>query len=358
MPEALDACVDDILGRLAAAQTPVLMVGVEVRRYKLEDQVAALADRLGLPVVSGFMGRGLLAGAPVTPVGTYLGVAGDPAITDLVENSDALFLLGEIICDTNFAVSHRRIDMRRTVQALNGRVTLGFHSYADIPLAALVARMLERAAPLAMRKHAARPPTPPATPGKLVSLAPSDISRAVNELFAIHGPMPVASDMGDCMFAAFDISPTQQLAPGYYATMGYGVPAGLGIQAATGQRPLVLVGDGAFQMTGWELGNCRRYGWDPIVLVFNNASWGMLHAFQPDSRFNSLDHWDFASMASGMGGEGARVDTYAQLQAALANAYQRRGRFQLLDITIPQGTMSETLSRYVAGMRRSSARTA
>ena len=54
--------------------------------------------------------------------------------------------------------------------------------------------------------------------------------------------------------------------------MGFGVPAGLGVQAATGRRPLVLLGDGAFQMTGWELGNCRRYGWDPIVLVFNNRS--------------------------------------------------------------------------------------
>ena len=66
--------------------------------------------------------------------------------------------------------------------------------------------------------------------------------------------------------------------------MGFGVPAGLGVQAATGERPLILVGDGAFQMTGWELGNCRRYGWDPIVLVFNNASWEMLRTFQPESQ--------------------------------------------------------------------------
>ena len=49
--------------------------------------------------------------------------------------------------------------------------------------------------------------------------------------------------------------------------MGYGIPAGIGTQVATGLRPLVLVGDGAFQMTGWELLNCVRYGWDPIVLL-------------------------------------------------------------------------------------------
>jgi indolepyruvate decarboxylase len=59
-----------------------------------------------------------------------------------VESSDGLFLLGEIICDTNFAVSETKIDMRKTIQALNGRVTIGYHTYAGLPLAAVVDRML------------------------------------------------------------------------------------------------------------------------------------------------------------------------------------------------------------------------
>jgi len=70
--------------------------------------------------------------------------------------------------------------------------------------------------------------------------------------------------------------------------MGYGVPAGFGAAVSTAERPLILVGDGAFQMTGFELGNCRRYGWGPIVIVFNNTSWEMLLVFQPQSRFNDL----------------------------------------------------------------------
>ena len=114
-----------------------------------------------------------------------------------------------------------------------------------------------------------------------------------------------------------DIDPTALIAPGYYAGMGYGVPAGLGLQAATGSRPLILVGDGAFQMTGWELGNAQRYGWDPVVLVFNNASWEMLRAFEPDAGFNDLGTWDFASMAAGMGGDGHLVRTCGELERAL-----------------------------------------
>jgi indolepyruvate decarboxylase len=166
------------------------------------------------------------------------------------------------------------------------------------------------------------------------------------------GPMPLACDVGDCLFTAMDIVHTPLIAPGYYAGMGYGVPAGLGLQVATGQRPLILVGDGAFQMTGWELGNAARIGCDPIVLVFNNASWEMLRTFEPQSRFNDIGLWDFASMAAGMGGDGCAVRTCAELVAALERAHATRGRFQLIDIRLERGVLSPTLQRFVAAVKR------
>lgn len=354
-PEALEACVDEILLRLAGASSPVLMVGVEVRRYRLERQVALLASRLGLPVVCGFMGRGLLAEDDGPLVGTYLGVAGQPEVTRLVESSDGLFLLGEIICDTNFAVSHARIDMRKSIQALNGRVTLGYHTYPDVPLSALVERMLERVGARCTPYPGKRPVYARGLLADGAPISPTDIATAVNDLLARCGRMSIACDIGDCLFTAMEIAPTPLVAPGYYATMGYGVPAGLGLQAATGERPLILVGDGAFQMTGWELGNCHRYGWDPIVIVFNNAGWEMLRTFQPQCAFNNLERWDFAGMAAGMGGDGMRVTTRAQLQAALERASQTRGRFQLIDATIERGLQSTTLARYVSAVKRFSA---
>ena len=281
-----------------------------------------------------------------------MGVAGFPEVTQLVESSDGLFLLGEIICDTNFAVSETKIDMRKTIQALDGRVNIGYHSYANLPLAALVQRMLERSGAVEKVFDVKRQVFPYGLPADDATITPTDIATAVNDLMRAHGKMPIASDMGDCLFTAMEIEHTALVAPGYYATMGYGVPAGLGLQAATGQRPLILVGDGAFQMTGWELGNCKRYGWDPIVLLFNNASWEMLRTFQPESSFNDLGHWSFAEMAAGMGGDGVRVNTRAELIAALDKAMATRGRFQLIDITIPRGVLSETLSRFVAGVKR------
>ena len=104
-------------------------------------------------------------------------------------------------------------------------------------------------------------------------------------------------------------------------------------------------------MTGFELGNCRRYGWDPIVIVFNNASWEMLRVFQPESAFNNLDDWRFAELAGPLGGDGVRVHTRAELVAALARAHATRGRFQLIEVMLPRGQTSDTLARFVAGFK-------
>jgi indolepyruvate decarboxylase len=318
--DALDACVTEILASLQSARRPVLMVGVEVRRFGQETAVAELAARLRIPVVTSFMGCGLLAESATSPFGTYLGIAGTPEITELVENADALLLLDVILADTNFGVSSQQIDFRHTVHACDRRVTLGFHTYAEIPLASLIEALLARTQPrttTAVQPRMQRAPCPAGLINDNQPILPDDIARAINDLMATHGRMPLAVDFGDCLFTSMNIDHTHRVAPGYYATMGFGVPAGLGLQAASGRRTLVLVGDGAFQMTGWELGNCARYGWDPIVVVFNNAAWGMLQSFQPESAFNRLGEWNFASMAAGMGGDGMRARTRIELADAL-----------------------------------------
>lgn len=350
--EALAACADEVLARLRAARSPVLMIGVEVRRFGLEDKVAELARRLGLPVVTSLLGRGLLSNTDAPLLGTYIGVAGLPAITHLVEHSDALFLLGVIVSDTNLGVSAKHIDLRMSIQALDRQVIIGHHVYPGIPLGPLVDGLLERLparkAPAPQHEAAIYPR---GLPVDAAPITPLGIATAINDLMDAHGKMPIATDIGDCMFLAMDVEHTALVAPGYYATMGFGVPAGLGLQAATGQRPLIIVGDGAFQMTGWELGNCLRYGWDPIVLLINNASWEMLRAFQPESAFNNLDEWRFAEAAAALGGEGVRVRTGGELADALAAAHNRRGRFQLIEAMVARGAMSPTLSRFVEGVK-------
>ena len=75
----------------------------------------------------------------------------------------------------------------------------------------------------------------------------------LNEFLEAHLNVPVVADTGDAMFASVDIRANEIVAPAYYATMGFSIPAALGVQIVSGKRPLVLVGDGAFQMTGPEI---------------------------------------------------------------------------------------------------------
>lgn len=351
-PQALSACADEILNRLSAAEQPVILAGVEVRRYGLEDKVAELSRRLALPVATSFMGKGLFSGADCQLIGSYIGMAGNQAISNRVETSDQLLMLGVIVCDTNFGVSAKRLDIRHTINASDQKVKVGYHLYQQLSLTELVDELLAKTTP---NSHHASPLTPNYPRGLEAddhAIVPTDIARAVNDLFDQNGTMPIASDIGDCLFTAMDMDNTQLVAPGYYATMGFGVPAGMGLQASTGQRPIILVGDGAFQMTGWELGNCRRYGWDPIVLLFNNSCWGMLATFQPESRFNQLDDWHFADMMGSMGGDGVRVHTRAELQQALSQAVERRGRFQLIEIMLTADARSATLQQFVEAQGR------
>jgi indolepyruvate decarboxylase len=368
-----------------------MMVGVEIRRLGIETLVAELSRRLGFPVVTSFMGRGLLATADVPLNGTYMGMAGDSQLSDLVENADALVLLGVILSDTNLGTSRRKLDLKRCILAQWDSVSLGYHVYPDIPLPCLVDALLKKWPPgRGLRPPAAWTGRPAAGLRGLAAdqqpMAPDDIARGINDLIAgpseslsraaqpgprhqeldrcppagdaLEPPSPVVksgawqlvADVGDALFIAMDIDEAELAAPGYYASMGYAVPAGLGIQAATGKRPLVLVGDGAFQMTGWELGNAARYGWDPMVVVLNNCGWEMLRAFTPQSRFNDLATWRFAELARALGGDGREVRTRAEWRDALAAAVSTRGRFQLIEVHLPRGLTSRNMTRYVEGL--------
>lgn len=229
-PEAVNACADDILEQLAQAKAPVIIAGVETRRFGLEDRLARLAHALNIPIATTFMGQGLFAGGEAPLIGTYLGPAGDPEVAQVVEGSDSLLLLGVILSDTNFGVSARRIDLRSAAQASDRTVRIGYRSYNNIPLGALIDALIERAPGGGPKVEITRKGDyPRGLQADGAAITPPDIVRAVNDVFDRHGVMPIASDTGDCLFTATEIGPTELVGPGYYSGMGFGVPAGLGL---------------------------------------------------------------------------------------------------------------------------------
>src|SRR5206468_1687574 len=112
--------------------------------------------------------------------------------------------------------------------------------------------------------------------------AKADTKLTIRRLFqkvnsVLDDNMVVVADIGNALFAASDLTihkRTEFLSPAYYTTMGFSVPAAVGAQCADPNlRPLVLVGDGAFQMTGMELSTAVRHKFNPIVIVLNNRGY-------------------------------------------------------------------------------------
>ena len=178
-PAALAECADEIIARLAKAKSPVIIVDVEIRRYGIEDRITALARKLKVPVVTTFMGRGLLEKSDAL-IGTYFGSAGAADIRAVVDKADLTLLLGVIFSDTNFALSHQMLE-RSSVLAIDRTVRIGHHVYPDLPLDDLVGALLR-----STRNGAAAPPHKPAPTARHAGRQ-SDraihIATAVNDLF-------------------------------------------------------------------------------------------------------------------------------------------------------------------------------
>jgi indolepyruvate decarboxylase len=353
---AADEAAEEIIARLTAAKRPVLLVGVEVHRFQLRDQVIALAERLNVPVASSFLGRGVFPTRHPQFIGTYLGVASPPALRERVEQSDCVLLLGELISDTWLGVSATRLGDANLLIAVARDVYIRHHRYQNTPLDHLVARLL------ASPDLPSKPGGPEAAASQLSPeiLKPmSDdepikvrhVIGVLNDFLAGHQDLPIVADTGDCLFASVDVRADEFIAPAYYATMGFAIPAALGVQIASGRRPLVLVGDGAFQMTGAEIAHATEYHCNPIIVLFNNSRWEMLQVFFPDAGYNDTVAWPYAKIAELWGGRGFDVRTPRQLRDALAAA-TREDRFTLIEVQLQRGDVSPILRGFVSAFKQ------
>lgn len=114
-------------------------------------------------------------------------------------------------------------------------------------------------------------------------------------------------------------------------SMGFGVPAALGVQMARRDpRTVVMTGDGGFLMTGMELATAVRLSLPVTVIVFNNRIWGSIAYHQdrhfPGARFAvDLPDVSFVEIARGLGAEGYRASNVAELAEHLPRALAAKG---------------------------------
>jgi len=353
---AVEEAAQEIMERLIAARHPVIIVGVEVRRFHLQEIVLRLAEKLQVPVASSFLGRGVFPTLHHQFIGTYLGTVSPEPLRQVVEQSDCLLLLGELVSDTSLGIAADCINESNTILCTSRDVFIKHHRYQDTPLDQLIDHLLQ--SPQLSAKSNCLPNWKSDISPEVFepyddheTIRVRHLIHLVNEFLTQHPEMPVVSDTGDCLFASVDIRANICVAPAYYATMGFSIPGAIGLQISSQLRPLVLVGDGSFQMTGPEISQCVRYGLNPIVVLFNNSRWEMLQAFFPTASYNDTVSWPFAKLAELWGGRGFEARTPADLRSALNAAYSE-GRFCLIDVKLARGDISPILRGFVEGFKQ------
>lgn len=342
---ALDEALAEVMERLDRASQPVLFVGVEIRRFGLKDTIVLLAEALNLPVVTSILGKASFPETHRNFIGNYFGQFGDPQVREYVESADLIISLGTVLTEMETAGYTARLAPERLIQVTQGQTTLGHHTYAGVDLPAMVRAML-KAAGSGSRKRFSIPAIQTGTFNGATAEARLTVAGIIDELNSmLDDSYSVVADVGDCLYAGLSLKTDIFIAPGYYSSMGFGVPAGIGAALADrSRRPIILVGDGGFQMTGMEVSTAVKLGLNPIVIVFNNASYAMLRFIDEARDYYRLPRWDYAAVARAVGGQSSRSESRADFRKALEQARGSDTVF-LIDAIIAEDDISPTLKR-------------
>jgi len=283
--------------------------------------------------------------------GVYEGGMGRPEVTELVESADCLLMLGCFLTDINLGIFTANLDPSRCIDATSENLRIHHHHYRDVRLDDFLQGLIGRKLVL-NRTEVPRRTNPFA---QAFSAGPDTPVRSVhlfgrlNQLLAKYAEMTVIADIGDSLFGAADLEMhrhTEFLSPAYYTSMGFGVPAALGASMANpSPRILVVVGDGAFQMTGMELSTIARHGLNPIVVVLNNHGY-TTERFLLEGPFNDILDWSYHKVPEVLGiGKGHEVHTVGELESALRSAEANLTSFSLINVHLDPYDRSPALER-------------
>lgn len=352
-PAALPEAVAEAVRRIAVARRPVILACVEIHRFGLQERLMKLVEGAGIPVAATMLGKSVVSETHPLFVGIYEGALGREEVTRFVEESDCLILLGMFMTDMNLGIYTANLDPSKCIYATSEKLQISHHHFHGVELGDFIQGLID-----AGLKAPPRPMPHRAAVGaafQVQSPAPITIARLITRLNqALDETIVVIADVGDALFASSDLvihRQTEFLSPAYYTSMGFAVPAALGVQCARPDlRPIVLVGDGAFQMTGMELSNIVRRKFNPIVIVLDNGGYGterLLHA--EEHSFNDIQRWHYHKLPEVLGGgRGYEVRTEGEFNHALECALADTNAMSLIQVHVDPKDCSHALSRLAA----------
>jgi TPP-dependent 2-oxoacid decarboxylase len=355
----LAEAVKETVDRYNRSKRPAVIFGIETYRYRLADHIVALAEKMGAPVMTSVLAKGAFPMDHPLHMGVHIGPLSPPAIRRRIDAADVVLNIGTLLTDMNLGSRPPQIDRVRSIWAVDNRVNISYHTYTNVMLRDFVQALLKSR----LHRHREKVRYADNLGGRVRPTAGrlqvAEVLHEVNDFLADKPDYMAVAESGDMLFAGLDVRVPGRggyLAQGYYASMGFGVPGALGAQIGVGRRPLILCGDGAFQMTGPEIAQAPRHGLTPIVLVMNNGGWGIFRPVAEREDLLTVPPWPYAELGRQWGGAGWKVTSAAELRAALREA-AHCGTFCVIEIMVDEQDLSPVTRKYIASAsRRSRAR--
>ena len=348
---ALDEALNEVVEMLNNAKNPVIIADAELARIGLQKELIQLAERINVPVASTLLGKSIFPEEHPLAMGVYFGQLSNPKVADFIHKSDCRLMLGVILSDINLGMFTAKFAPDEAVASNIEGLKIKKHSYPQISLNTFMKGLLKRKD---IKKHSTSfpriqiPNYPTGQDNEKITV--KALLKITNDF--LDKGYRVICDVGDCLFGGQELQmkgATTFLSPAYYLSMGFAIPGAVGAQFADPvRRPIVMVGDGAFQMTGLELITIAKLKLNPIIILFNNTIYATLRYCEPPKTMqeHKIPTMDYAKMAELMGGKGITVKTVADMKNALQIAKNVKDTFTLLNVVIDEKDISPALRTF------------
>lgn len=141
---ALAEAVDETVRRIEHARQPVLLLGVEIHRFGLQEEAVKLAEQSGIPMAATMLGKGVVAETHPLYMGLYEGALGNDAVTKYVEASDCVIMLGTFMTDINLGIYTAELDLGDCIYVTSEQCRVRYHHYHDVQLGDFVRTLISR----------------------------------------------------------------------------------------------------------------------------------------------------------------------------------------------------------------------
>lgn len=349
------------LKALLEAKKPVLYVGGGAVISGCDSQILALSEKLGIPVVSTLMGLGAFPGTHQNSVG-MLGMHGCYEANMTMHNSDLIFGIGVRFDDRttnnvekycpNATILHIDIDPSSISKTIKVDIPIvgSADKVLDEMLAQIEANDYGISDPAAndhwwsdIAQWCGRKSLDYQTSKEKIK--PQQVIEVMHKL--TNGDAYVASDVGQHqMFAALYYpfnKPRRWINSGGLGTMGFGLPAAMGVKLAKPDETVICVtGDGSIQMNIQELSTALQYDIPVKIINLNNHFLGMVKQWQDmiyagrhsQSYMDSVP--DFAKISEAYGHVGMTISDPAELESGLEKAFAMKDKLVFVDIHVDE----------------------